>query len=58
VIDGNNERQAIGSMPGVERLTVDLLVAEIKEAAKVGLRLSLYSHPQTLQKKMPAEPKP
>lgn len=38
VIDGNNERQAIGSMPGVERLTIDLLVAEIKEAAKVGIK--------------------
>ena len=37
VTDGNNHRQAIASMPGVERLSVDLLGAAAKEAAALGI---------------------
>ncbi len=33
VIEGENKREAVASMPGVERLSVDLLVKAAKEAA-------------------------
>jgi porphobilinogen synthase len=38
VVDGKNERQPIGSMPGVERLSVDLLAAAVRDAASNGIR--------------------
>ena len=37
VIDGHNERTAIRTMPGVERLSVDLAVAAAREAAAAGI---------------------
>ena len=37
VIAGENRREAIASMPGVERLSVDLVVAAAKEAAALGI---------------------
>ena len=37
VIDGDNTREPIGSMPGVERLTIDLAVEAIAEAADLGI---------------------
>ena len=37
IIDGHNERTAIKTMPGVERLSVDLAVATAKEAAAAGI---------------------
>jgi porphobilinogen synthase len=37
VIEGTNERTAIGTMPGVERLSVDLAVAKAREAAAAGI---------------------
>ena len=37
VIDGQNQRQPIGSMPGVERLSIDLAVKAAEEAAKLGI---------------------
>ena len=37
IIEGQNERTAIRSMPGVERLSVDLAVAAAKEAAAAGI---------------------
>jgi porphobilinogen synthase len=37
VIDGENKREAVSSMPGVERLSVDLLVQAAKEAAQLGI---------------------
>ena len=37
VIEGDNGREAIPSMPGIERLTVDLLVEEAKELAELGI---------------------
>ena len=37
VIEGHNQRQAIASMPGVERLSIDLLVAEAKELVALGI---------------------
>src|SRR5581483_1905392 len=37
VIDGDNKREAVASMPGVDRLTVDLAVKAAKEAASLGI---------------------
>ncbi|HCH32574.1 MAG TPA: porphobilinogen synthase [Oceanospirillaceae bacterium] len=37
VIEGTNERQAVASMPGVERLSIDLLVAEAKQLVQLGI---------------------
>jgi len=35
--DGENKRQAIASMPGVERLSIDLLVEAVGQAVEVGI---------------------
>ena len=37
VLDGNNTRQAIPSMPEIERMTIDVLVEEAKEVANLGI---------------------
>lgn len=37
VIEGENRREAIGSMPGIERLSIDLLVAEARVLAGLGI---------------------
>ncbi|HEY5084032.1 MAG TPA: hypothetical protein VII48_05900, partial [Rhizomicrobium sp.] len=37
VIEGENKREAVASMPGVERLTVDLAVQAAKEAAALSI---------------------
>jgi porphobilinogen synthase len=37
VCEGSNERQAVSSMPGIERLSIDLLVAEAKLLATLGI---------------------
>lgn len=37
VCEGSNERQAIGSMPGIERLSIDLLTKEAKLLASLGI---------------------
>lgn len=37
VIEGHNEREPVKSMPGVERLSIDLLVAEAKEVYQLGI---------------------
>jgi porphobilinogen synthase len=37
VIEGKNAREAISSMPGVERLSVDLIVEAAREAASLGI---------------------
>jgi porphobilinogen synthase len=37
VCEGSNERQAVASMPGIERLSIDLLVAEAKLLATLGI---------------------
>jgi porphobilinogen synthase len=38
VISGNNEKQSIQTMPGVERYTVDLLIEEVKKAYSMGIK--------------------
>ena len=37
VVEGTGQRQAVQSMPGVERLSIDLLVKEAKEVAALGI---------------------
>ena len=37
IIDGRNKRESVPSMPGVERLSVDLIAAAAEEAAKLGI---------------------
>lgn len=37
VLEGHQEREAVASMPGVERLSVDLLVDEAKHLYKLGI---------------------
>ena len=45
VIEGEKKREAIASMPGVERLSVDLAVAAAGEAAALGIPLiALFSN--------------
>jgi porphobilinogen synthase len=37
VLEGDNHREAVASMPGVERLSIDLLVQEAEAVAKLGV---------------------
>jgi porphobilinogen synthase len=37
VLEGSGQREAVASMPGVERLSIDLLVAEAKAAFDLGI---------------------
>jgi porphobilinogen synthase len=47
IIDGQNSRTTIKTMPGVERLSVDLAVAAAKEAAALGIpALALFPNTQ------------
>jgi porphobilinogen synthase len=39
IIEGDNERQSISSMPGVQRMTLDLLLAEAEILQKLGIPL-------------------
>jgi porphobilinogen synthase len=46
VIEGENKREPVASMPGVERLSVDLVVGAAKEAADLGIPV-IALFPQT-----------
>ncbi len=47
VADGKNKRQAIASMPGVERLSIDLAAAAAEEAAGLGIpAIALFPYTQ------------
>lgn len=37
VLEGENQREAIASMPGVERLSIDLLIEQAREAYALGI---------------------
>ena len=37
ILEGQGQREAVASMPGVERLSVDLLVGVAEEAASLGI---------------------
>ena len=38
IIDGKNQRSAVESMPGIERLSIDLAVQEVESLAALGLK--------------------
>jgi porphobilinogen synthase len=37
VLEGSGEREAVASMPGIERLSIDLLVEQAREAQQLGI---------------------
>ena len=37
VLEGSNQREAVPSMPGIERLSIDLLVEQAREAQQLGI---------------------
>ena len=37
IVDGENQRQPVHSMPGVERLSIDQLLIEVREAVQLGI---------------------
>ncbi|RBI68030.1 porphobilinogen synthase [Vreelandella sulfidaeris] len=37
VLEGENQREAVASMPGVERLSIDLLIEQAREAYELGI---------------------
>ncbi len=44
-MEGKNKREAVSSMPGVERLTIDLVVEAAKDAASLGIpALALFPY--------------
>lgn len=51
VLDGTNQRHKISSMPGVERLSIDLLLKEIQALQELGIRaVDLFAYvPQELK---------
>ncbi|WP_029406546.1 porphobilinogen synthase [Thiomicrorhabdus sp. Milos-T2] len=56
VIEGHNSREPVKSMPGVERLSIDLLVAEAKEIHALGIpMIALFPVTPTEVKSLTAE---
>lgn len=56
VIEGSNTREAVASMPGVERLSIDLLVEEAKEVHALGIpMIALFPVTPTEVKSLNAE---
>ncbi|AZM97193.1 MULTISPECIES: porphobilinogen synthase [Halomonadaceae] len=56
VLEGENQREAIASMPGVERLSIDLLIEQAREAYALGIpALALFPVIDTEQKSELAE---
>jgi porphobilinogen synthase len=54
IIEGKNQRIPVGSMPGVDRVTLDLLPSHVEEAAKLGIpAIALF--PATSPEKKDAE---
>ena len=56
VLDGENRRETVASMPGVERLSVDLLVQEAEELVQLGIpALALFPVVPPEKKSLDAE---
>lgn len=56
VVDGQNRREPVASMPGVERLSLDLLTAVAQEAAELGIpALALFPVTSADRKSLAAE---
>lgn len=55
VIEGHNQREPVKSMPGVERLSIDLLIEEVKEIAELGIpMIALFPVPDPETKSLEA----
>lgn len=55
IIEGENKREAIKSMPGIERLSLDLLVSEVKELNELGIpMIALFPVPDASSKTLDA----
>jgi porphobilinogen synthase len=56
VLEGSNQREAVSSMPGVERLSVDLLVEQARSIQQLGIpAIALFPVVATDQKSLLAE---
>ncbi len=56
IIEGDNSREAIASMPGIERLTLDLLLEEAKELVALGIpAIALFPVTPLAKKSLMAE---
>ncbi len=56
IIEGENKREAIASMPGIERLSLDLLLSEAQELAALGIpAIALFPVTSAEKKSLPAE---
>jgi len=56
VMEGQNKRQAIPSMPGIERLSLDLLLAEVEQLLTLGIpAIALFPVIDTDKKSLLAE---
>lgn len=57
IVEGKNRRETISSMPGIERLSLDLLVAEAKELVALGIpAIALFPvTPEALKTEMAEE---
>ncbi|WP_445766928.1 porphobilinogen synthase [Rheinheimera sp.] len=56
IIEGENKREAIASMPGIERLSLDLLLAEAKELVALGIpAIALFPVTASDKKSLQAE---
>ena len=58
VLDGENRREAVPSMPGVERLSIDLLLEEAEELVALGIPALALFPVTPLEKKSWMPPKP
>ncbi len=55
VIEGENVRQAIASMPGIERISIDLLVKEAQQCVMLGINaIALFPHVEMSYKSLDA----
>ncbi|GAB59741.1 porphobilinogen synthase [Rheinheimera nanhaiensis] len=56
IIEGENKREAITSMPGIERLSLDLLLAEAKQLVELGIpAIALFPVTASEKKSLQAE---
>jgi porphobilinogen synthase len=56
VVEGDEQRQPVNSMPGIERLSIDLLVKEARELSAMGIpAIALFPVVDSAQKSLLAE---
>lgn len=56
IVEGDNKREAIASMPGIERLSLDLLLAEAQQLVELGIpAIALFPVTASEKKSLQAE---